>query len=153
MALGRSKITAQGRISVPAEVRRKLGVGPGSFLEWAEEGGNIVVRRAGPFSFEESTVPSSPRAFPGGCDGVRESLSNDGYFGRTAAREQHLSLRPRRARRAAFPPFTETAGRLGYTPHAHLTSYSNYGDVFAWTCLGIAVVFLIATPIPSFRRE
>src|SRR5690349_5426920 len=37
MALAYSKITAQGQISVPAEVRRKLGLGPGSVLEWEEE--------------------------------------------------------------------------------------------------------------------
>lgn len=30
MPIARSKVTAQGQISVPAEVRRKLGVGPGS---------------------------------------------------------------------------------------------------------------------------
>jgi AbrB family looped-hinge helix DNA binding protein len=45
-----SKITAQGQISVPAEVRRKLGAGPGSVLEWKEEGGHIVIRRVGRFS-------------------------------------------------------------------------------------------------------
>ncbi|MGN6730352.1 MAG: AbrB/MazE/SpoVT family DNA-binding domain-containing protein, partial [Candidatus Binatia bacterium] len=36
MALAQSKVTAQGQISVPAEVRRKLGIGPGSVLEWDE---------------------------------------------------------------------------------------------------------------------
>jgi antitoxin PrlF len=53
MALAVSKLTAQGQISVPAEVRRKLGIGPGSVLEWAEEGDQIVVRRAGQYSFED----------------------------------------------------------------------------------------------------
>jgi antitoxin PrlF len=53
MALAHSKITAQGQISVPAEIRRKLGVGPGSTLEWDEEGGKIVVRRAGKYTFED----------------------------------------------------------------------------------------------------
>ena len=32
MALANSKVTAQGRISVPLEVRRRLGIGPGSVL-------------------------------------------------------------------------------------------------------------------------
>jgi AbrB family looped-hinge helix DNA binding protein len=36
--IAQSKITAQGQISVPADVRRKLGLGPGSILEWQEEG-------------------------------------------------------------------------------------------------------------------
>jgi AbrB family looped-hinge helix DNA binding protein len=53
MALAHSKLTAQGQISVPATVRRKLGVGPGSVLEWEAEDGRIVVRRAGRFTSEE----------------------------------------------------------------------------------------------------
>jgi len=53
MSIARSKLTAQGQISVPADVRRKLGVGPGSILEWEEEGDKIVVRRAGKYSFED----------------------------------------------------------------------------------------------------
>ncbi len=42
-----SKVTAQGQISVPAEVRRQLGVGPGSVLVWEQRDGEFVVRRAG----------------------------------------------------------------------------------------------------------
>jgi AbrB family looped-hinge helix DNA binding protein len=53
MAIARSKVTAQGQISVPLDVRRKLGVGPGSVLEWEEEGDKIVVRRAGTFTSED----------------------------------------------------------------------------------------------------
>jgi len=53
MALAHSKVTAQGQISVPAEVRRKLGIGPGSVLEWAEEEDKIVVRRAGRYTSED----------------------------------------------------------------------------------------------------
>lgn len=50
MAIARSKLTAQGQISVPANVRRKLGLGPGATLEWEEDGEKIVVRRAGRFT-------------------------------------------------------------------------------------------------------
>ena len=53
MAIAHSKVTAQGQISVPAEVRRRLGIGPGSVLIWQEEGDSIVIRRAGRFSSEE----------------------------------------------------------------------------------------------------
>ena len=53
MVLAQSKVTAQGQISVPAEVRRKLGLGPGSVLEWDEDGERIVVRRAGRYTSEE----------------------------------------------------------------------------------------------------
>jgi antitoxin PrlF len=53
MGIAHSKVTAQGQISVPADVRRKLGIGPGSVLEWEAEGDRIVVRRAGRYSSEE----------------------------------------------------------------------------------------------------
>jgi AbrB family looped-hinge helix DNA binding protein len=53
MALAQSKVTAQGQISVPVEVRRKLGIGPGSVLEWEEEGSAIIVRKAGRYSSED----------------------------------------------------------------------------------------------------
>ena len=47
MPLAQSKLTAQGQISVPTEIRKKLGVGPGSILEWDEKNEEIIVRRAG----------------------------------------------------------------------------------------------------------
>jgi len=53
MSLPQSKVTAQGQISVPAEIRRKLGIGPGSVLEWEQDGEQVVVRRAGRYSSEE----------------------------------------------------------------------------------------------------
>ncbi len=65
MKLARSKLTAQGQISVPAEVRRRLGVGPGSVLEWDEQDEQIVVRRAAAFSSEDihhALFPKPPRA-------------------------------------------------------------------------------------------
>jgi AbrB family looped-hinge helix DNA binding protein len=53
MSMARSKVTAQGQISIPADVRRKLGVGPGSVLEWEEAGDKVLVRRAGTFNSED----------------------------------------------------------------------------------------------------
>lgn len=53
MSLPQSKVTAQGQISVPAEIRRKLGISPGSVLEWEEDGERVVVRKAGRYSSEE----------------------------------------------------------------------------------------------------
>jgi AbrB family looped-hinge helix DNA binding protein len=50
MAIAHSKITAQGRTSVPVEVRRRLGVGPGSMIEWIAEEERIVVRRSGRYT-------------------------------------------------------------------------------------------------------
>jgi antitoxin PrlF len=47
MSLAHSRLTAQGQISVPAQVRRKLGLGPGSVLEWDVVGEQVIVRRVG----------------------------------------------------------------------------------------------------------
>jgi AbrB family looped-hinge helix DNA binding protein len=48
--MARSRVTAQGQVSVPVAVRRKLGIGPGSLLEWTEEGNAVVVRRSGRYT-------------------------------------------------------------------------------------------------------
>ena len=53
MAIAHSKLTAQGQISVPANVRRKLGIGPGSVLEWDDDGEKVVVRRVGRYTSED----------------------------------------------------------------------------------------------------
>ena len=45
-----SKITSQGQVSVPARIRRKLGLTPGSRLEWCERGDEVIVRRASKYS-------------------------------------------------------------------------------------------------------
>lgn len=63
--IARSKITAQGQISVPAEVRRRLGAEPGSVLVWEQKNGNIVVRRAGTITSEDihkALFPEGPPA-------------------------------------------------------------------------------------------
>jgi AbrB family looped-hinge helix DNA binding protein len=64
MPIAHSKLTPQGQISVPAEVRRRLGVGPGSILEWDEEGEQIVVRRASRYTsndVHEALFPEKPK--------------------------------------------------------------------------------------------
>ena len=64
MATLKSRLTAQGQISVPAEVRRKLGLSAGSVLEWIEEDGRFVVRREGKYTFEDmhkALFPTPPK--------------------------------------------------------------------------------------------
>ena len=53
MALARSRVTAQGQISIPVVVRRKLGIGPGPVLEWDVEGDAVVVRKAIRYTSED----------------------------------------------------------------------------------------------------
>ena len=50
---------------MPLEVRRKLGIGPGSVLEWDEEGETIVVRRAGRYTSEEIHRTLFTQGLPG----------------------------------------------------------------------------------------
>jgi len=64
MALAHSKVTAQGQISVPVEVRRKLGIGPGSILEWEEDGDKMLVRRSGRFTSEDIHRALFPKKAP-----------------------------------------------------------------------------------------
>jgi AbrB family looped-hinge helix DNA binding protein len=64
MALAHSRVTAQGQISVPAEVRKKLGIGPGSVLEWEEDGEKMVVRRSGRFTSEDIHRRLFPKKAP-----------------------------------------------------------------------------------------
>ena len=64
MAFAQSKLTAQGQVSVPMEVRRKLGIGPGSVLEWEEEGDVVVVRKAGRYTSEDIHQAILPRGTP-----------------------------------------------------------------------------------------
>lgn len=64
MTIAKSKLTAQGQISLPAEVRQRLGVGPGSVLEWDEHDDQVVVRRAGRYTSEEIHRALFPEGAP-----------------------------------------------------------------------------------------
>ena len=64
MGIAQSKVTAQGQISIPARIRQKLGIGPGSVLEWDEEGETIVIRRVGQYSFEDVRKALFPKGAP-----------------------------------------------------------------------------------------
>ena len=49
-----AKITSKGQVTIPKEVRDRLGVGPGDRLEFvADRAGYRVCKRAGPSPFEK----------------------------------------------------------------------------------------------------
>ena len=89
MLIANSKVTAQGQISIPADVRRKLGIGPGSLLEWDEDGDKIVVRRAGRFTSTDihnvlfGHAPPAPKTLAELKEGIREHARKK--FGRASA--------------------------------------------------------------------
>ena len=89
MAIAQSRLTTQGQISVPVEVRRKLGLGPGSVIEWDEDGENIVVRRAGSASWDDihqAVFPSGPPARARTLEEMKEGI-------RTHLRKKHGARR------------------------------------------------------------
>ena len=63
MKLAQSRVTAQGQVSVPAEARKRLGVMPGSTIDWDAEGERIIVRRSGRHTSEDvhrALFPDTP---------------------------------------------------------------------------------------------
>jgi apolipoprotein N-acyltransferase len=120
--------------------------------------------RLGAFICYESAFPDLVRQFTQAGATVLVNLSNDGYFGHSAAREQHLELVRMRAaenRRwilratndgitamidpagreiVRLPLYTQTSAVFGYNSETELTPYVRFGDWFAWTCLVGAIV-------------
>lgn len=93
MTTAQSKITAQGRVSVPADVRKALGVGPGSILEWKHEEGKVVVSKGG-YSFEDIH-----RALFGDKKVRRRSLAELKEGIREYIRKRHPRPKARRSRK------------------------------------------------------
>ena len=64
MAFAQSKISPQGQVSVPVEVRKRLGLEPGSVIEWEDRGNEIVVRRASVHTLDEIHAALFPEGPP-----------------------------------------------------------------------------------------
>jgi apolipoprotein N-acyltransferase len=120
--------------------------------------------KLGAFICYESAFPDLVREFPRQGAEVLANLSNDGYFGHSAAREQHLELVRMRAAenrrwilrgtndgltatvdpagrvvyRAA--PYQQLSADVTYQYLRELTPYTRLGDWFAWTSLGIGLI-------------
>ena len=113
----------------------------------------------GPFICYEAAFPHLVREVTNNGAQLLVNISNDGYFGRSAARGQHLLLARMRAvenhrwlLRATndgitvsidpagriwdrFPEQTRMAGRLRFGWEREQTGYTRHGDWFAWGCL------------------
>lgn len=77
MVIAQSRLTAQGQVSIPAEVRRRLGLTPGAVLEWDAEGDTIIVRRVGQYTSEDVhralfPEPPEPKTIEQMKEGVRQ---------------------------------------------------------------------------------
>jgi apolipoprotein N-acyltransferase len=131
-------------------------------------GGNTF----GVFICYEAIYPGEVRRFPAGGAQLLINISNDGWFGRSAAAEQHLRMARVRAvenRRwivrstnngftvsidpygrifRSLPPDIRAAVDLPYDFRTDETLYTRFGDWFAWLCVLISVI-LVAT---TFRK-
>lgn len=127
-----------------------------------------VGNKFGVFICYESAFPHLVRQFSKAGADVLVNLSNDGYFGHSVAREQHLMLVRMRAvenRRfilrstndgitaaidpsgrvlKSLPPYEQIGSMLPYAPVLGTTFYARHGDWFAWTCLvsGVGLAIL-----------
>lgn len=70
-------MTSQGQISIPADVRRKLGLRAGSVIGWHQVGEEIVVRREGRFTSHEIHKVLFPEGPPErkSLDELREGIA------------------------------------------------------------------------------
>src|SRR5437667_44399 len=128
-----------------------------------------VGNRFGVFICYEAIFPGEVRRFAANGAQVFINISNDGWFGRSAAAEQHLRMARVRAvenRRwlvrstnngftvsvdpygrffEPIPPDTRTAADLPYDFRTYETIYTRFGDWFAWLCVLVSVILVAAT--------
>ena len=134
-------------------------------------GNRIVVfpvngHHIGAFICYESAFPDLVRQFAKNGAEALVNLSNDGYFGHSAAREQHLQLVRMRATenrrwilrgtndgitatvdpagRVIYraPLYRELSVMVGYNYNQNITPYTRFGDWFAWGCLAIGLAMV-----------
>jgi apolipoprotein N-acyltransferase len=125
--------------------------------------------KIGAFICYESVFPNFVRRFVADGAEVLFNLSNDGYFGKSAARQQHLEIVRMRAAenrrwilratndgitatidpagrlRGTLPLYVQAASRSGFTYIESRTFYTRHGDWFPILC-GLAALGLLLWP-------
>jgi apolipoprotein N-acyltransferase len=141
-------------------------------------GRNVVVfdagaHKLGAFICYESVFPNFVRAFVANGAEVLVNLSNDGYFGRSAAREQHLKIVRMRAAenarwilratndgitvaidpsgriRQRIPAYEASSMNARFRYHTEQTFYTRHGNWFLLLCAGLAVLAIAANYLPA----
>jgi AbrB family looped-hinge helix DNA binding protein len=74
MITAKSKLTTRRQLFIPAEVRQRLGVGPGPVLEWDQQDGQVVIRRAGWYTSEEVHRAVFPEGTPRYAPNVKKAI-------------------------------------------------------------------------------
>jgi apolipoprotein N-acyltransferase len=132
---------------------------PGTEIKVLDAG----AQRMGVFICYEAAFPELVRRFTAKGANVLVNLSNDGYFGHSEARLQHLALARMRAvenRRfliratndgltavidpagriiQLLPPYRQVAAPIRYGLSSEQTAYARFGDWFVWSCLVVGV--------------
>ena len=146
-------------------------------------GNRIVVfpmmdaHRLGVFICYESVFPDEVRQFVKGGANLLVNISNDGYFGHSAAREQHLEIARMRAVENGrwlirstndgitavidpaghiderLPMYQETTALVHFAFRDGVTFYTNRGDWFAWSCLAAAICALFWSQRPHYEAK
>ena len=130
----------------------------------------------GVFICYETAFAHHVRAITAQGADVLVNLSNDGYFGKSAARAQHLLLARMRAAENArwllrptndgltasidpagrvideLTPYRTASGRLQYATASTITLYTRTGDIFAWAALAIAIATSAWVRIQDHRK-
>ncbi len=131
--------------------------------------------KIGTFICYESVFPSFVRKFAAGGAEVLFNISNDGWFGKSAARQQHLSMVRMRAAenrrwilrstndgitatidsagrlRGTLPLYTEATSYTGFSYIQAQTVYTRFGDWFPLLCAMLALLGLVAAQSPEYR--
>jgi apolipoprotein N-acyltransferase len=128
-------------------------------------GGN----KFGVFICYEAIYPGEVRRFAANGAQLLINISNDGWFGRSAAADQHLHMARVRAvenRRwmvrttnngftvsvdpygrvfSPLPTDVRAAANLPYDFRADETVYTRFGDWFAWMCVLVSAILVVTT--------
>ncbi|MBV9506453.1 MAG: apolipoprotein N-acyltransferase [Acidobacteriia bacterium] len=161
----------------PFGFANKLSTEVGDF----SPGRNVVVSSMGPhrigtFICYESVFPNFVRRFVAGGAEVLFNISNDGWFGDSAAREQHLTIVRMRAAenrrwilrstndgitgtidpagrvRGTLPLYTQATSYTGFRYISEKTFYTRHGDWFPILCAVFAAILLACEIMSMFRR-
>jgi apolipoprotein N-acyltransferase len=130
----------------------------------------------GVFICYEAIYPGEVRRFVANGAELLLNISNDGWFGHSAAAEQHLHMVRVRAvenRRwivrstnsgytvsvdpygrifAPLPPDVRAETDLPYDFRTDKTTYTRFGDWFAWMCVAVSVILLVIALKPQSRE-
>jgi len=133
--------------------------------------------KIGAFICYESVLPNFVRQFAAGGAEVLVNISNDGWFGGSAARYQHLEMVRMRAAenrrwilrstndgitatidsagrlRGTLPLYVEATSYTGFTYISERTPYTRYGNWFVALCELMAVMGLVAERMAMSRPD